>query len=70
MTLAELESALLQAMTGDDWVSLISQCFDAYDLSFGHGTENSRDEAYWLLRSKQNWDDAVWEGAPDPALIA
>jgi ribosomal protein L3 glutamine methyltransferase len=68
MTLVELERALLQAVTGDDLVMLISRYFDGYDLSFGHGTGNSSDEAYWLVRSQQDWDEGAWEGTPDSAL--
>jgi len=70
MTPVELEQALLRAGTGSAWVELIARYFDEYELCYGHGTENSSDEAYWLLRSKQRWDDAAWESTPDPALIS
>jgi ribosomal protein L3 glutamine methyltransferase len=69
MTLVELERALSRAGTGEAWVALIAQYFDRHELDFGHGTDNASDEAYWLLRSRQGWDDATWERAPDPALI-
>ena len=69
MTVVELEDALLRAGTGNDWVVSIAQYFDTHELTFGHGTETSSDEAYWLVRSQQAWDDAAWERAPDPALI-
>ena len=67
MTLVELERALSRAETGNDWVALIAQYFARHELDFGHGTDNSSDEAYWLLRSQQGWDDAAWERAPDPS---
>ncbi len=69
MNLVELEQTLSRAGTGSDWVALIAQYFDRHELDFGHGTDNSSDEAYWLLRSQQGWDNAAWERAPDPALI-
>jgi len=69
MTLVELEHALNRAETGSDWVGVISRYFDLHDLTFGHGTDNSSDEAYWLVRHQQRWDDVAWERSPDPALI-
>ena len=69
MTLVELERALSQAGTGNDWVALIARYFALHELDFGHGTDNASDEAYWLLRSQQGWDNAAWERVPDPALI-
>jgi len=69
MTLIELEQALNRAGTGSDWVGLISRYFDLHDLNFGHGTDNASDEAYWLVRHQQRWDDVAWERPPAPALI-
>jgi ribosomal protein L3 glutamine methyltransferase len=69
MTLVELERALSRAGTGEAWVALIAEYFDRHELDFGHGTDNASDEAYWLIRSRQGWDNAAWERAPDPALI-
>ncbi len=69
MILVELEQALNRAGNGSDWVGLISRYFDLHDLNFGHGTDNSSDEAYWLVRHQQRWDDVAWERPPDPALI-
>jgi len=69
MTLIELEQALNRAGTGSDWVGLISRYFDLHDLNFGHGTDNASDEAYWLVRHQQRWDDVAWERPPVPALI-
>jgi ribosomal protein L3 glutamine methyltransferase len=69
MTLAELEQALNRAGTGSEWVGLISRYFDLHDLNFGHGTDNSSDEAYWLVRHQQQWDDVAWDRPPDPALV-
>ena len=69
MTIAELERALSRAGSGSDWVALIAQYFERHELDFGHGTDNASDEAYWLLRSQQGWDNAAWERRPDLALI-
>jgi ribosomal protein L3 glutamine methyltransferase len=69
MTVVELEQALTRGETGGDWVGVISRYFDLHHLNFGHGTDNSNDEAYWLVRNQQGWDDVVWERPPDPGLI-
>ena len=69
MTLVELKQALNRSETGSEWVASIARYFDPHDLNFGHGTDHANDEAYWLVRSQQGWDDVAWESPPSSALI-
>lgn len=60
MNAAELESALAQAPGREAWVGLIGDWFAARPLHYGHGTDNPKDEAYWL----------VWQLSGQPADLA
>lgn len=66
------ENLLAALQSSDDneaWVRSLAAWFDAHQLHFGHGTDNAADEAYWLLRHLQNWDDSAWD-APARAELA
>jgi ribosomal protein L3 glutamine methyltransferase len=69
MTREELERRLRHAPTYDAWVVALAEFFDAHGLVFGHGTDNSADEAFWLVRHLQSWQDGIWEEHPDATLL-
>lgn len=66
---SELRERLEGAASNDDWVAVLAGYFDSHDLVFGHGTDNAADEAFWLLRHQQGWDDELWNAPPDRSLI-
>lgn len=66
---AALERRLRGGRSHDDWVAALADLFTRCGLVFGHGTDNASDEAYWLVRHVQQWDDAAWASAPDPQSI-
>jgi ribosomal protein L3 glutamine methyltransferase len=65
----DLTDVLRHAQANEDWVAAIAALFDAHDLYYGHGTDNAMDEAWWLLRHVQDWDEAAWV-APARAELA
>jgi ribosomal protein L3 glutamine methyltransferase len=69
MDTVALERRLHAGRSCEDWVASLAQVFTAHRLVFGHGTDNAADEAFWLVRHVQRWEDAAWSRAPDPALI-
>ena len=69
MQLSELRQALERGRSADDWTNNLARFFAAHDLGYGHGTDNPRDEAYWLIRARQGWSADAWAEAPDPGLI-
>ena len=66
---SELRERLERADCNDDWVAALAGYFDSHDLVFGHGTDNSSDEAFWLLRHQQGWRDELWNAPPDRSLL-
>ena len=65
----ELCKALERGGTGADWVESVARFFAAGGLAYGHGTDNPRDEAYWLIRAQQGWSERAWASPPDVGLI-
>ena len=65
----ELPQRLRAARDCDAWIAVLAEFFAAHDLVFGHGTDNAGDEAYWLLRHLQGWQDVDWQAAPSPELV-
>ena len=65
----ELRKALERGRTGADWADSVARFFAAGDLTYGHGTDNPRDEAYWLIRARQGWSERAWTSPPDSGLI-
>ena len=69
MDTTELRKALARGRTGADWVESVARYFADGDLHYGHGTDNPRDEAYWLIRARQGWSESAWTAPPDSGLI-
>ena len=69
MDTTELRKALERGSTGADWAESVAGFFAEGDLTYGHGTDNPRDEAYWLIRAQQGWSEQAWTAPPDPGLI-
>lgn len=70
MDSAALERRLAGARSYEDWVTALADVFTAHGLVFGHGTDNASDEAFWLVRHVQRWDETAWQRRPEHALIA
>jgi ribosomal protein L3 glutamine methyltransferase len=57
-----------------EWIDWAAQRFDRAGLHYGHGTENSRDEASWLvlhaIGAPLQCEFHDWESTPGPAIAA
>ena len=69
MDTTELRKGLERGRSGADWTDSLARFFAARNLSYGHGTDNPRDEAYWLIRAQQGWSERAWTAPPDRGLI-
>ena len=68
MTRADLEQRLQHAQSYQDWIAALAAFFAAHDIYFGHGTDNASDEAFWLVRHLQDWQDIDLDQVPDARL--
>src|SRR5262245_16797080 len=65
-----LERRLRAARDCNGWIGALADFFAGHGLVFGHGTDNAGDEAFWLLRHLQGWDDADFAAPPAPEITA
>jgi ribosomal protein L3 glutamine methyltransferase len=66
---ADLERRLRAARDCGAWIAALADYFTAHELTFGHGTDNAGDEAFWLLRHLQDWRDVDFAAAPPASLV-
>ena len=69
MNTEELRTALTDAVTCADWVELVTRYFSAHGLHYGHGTDCSEDEAFWLVWQLHRQPDDLAAKVADQALV-
>ena len=69
MNVSQLTRALEAGDSSERWVAAVARFFQSHDLSYGHGTDNAADEAYWLVRAQHNWLAERGAESADPRLI-
>jgi ribosomal protein L3 glutamine methyltransferase len=68
MSPSDLERRLSSARACREWIAALADFFAAHELTFGHGTDNASDEAFWLLRHLQGWRDVDLHAPPSAGL--
>jgi ribosomal protein L3 glutamine methyltransferase len=69
MSASDLERRLRAARDCGAWIAALADFFAAGEISFGHGTDNASDEAFWLLRHLTGWADVDFTKPPRPDLV-
>lgn len=69
METGDLQQELAAASSYERWCEALARRFDAAGLFFGHGTDNSADEAYWLVWHLLGGGETRWTEPPDRGLV-
>ena len=69
MNVSQLTRALEAGDSSEAWAAAVGRFFRSHDLSYGHGTDNAADEAYWLVCAQHDRLAQPGGGSADPRLI-